>query len=127
MKHETDVINQQVETYHQAVKLDPFSQDNIRKEILAEAYYMMHRYEDAVAVLESMLKLPIFYVHQQLAMCHAHLGNQEKFDHHMAQYRAELPASYDEKLLFESHIRLCARQEDADHWTKGYRLTGMDV
>ena len=116
-----------VDTYHQAVKLDPFSQDNIRKEILAESYYMMRRYEDAVSVLESMLKLPIFYVHQQLAMCHAQLGNKQPFEHHMKCYQAELPQSYDEKLLFESHIRLCQRDEDREHWREGYRLTGMDV
>ncbi len=116
-----------IETYHQAVKLDPFSQDNIRKEIPAESLFMLHRYEEAIAVLESMLKLPIFYVHQQLAMCHAHLGNHKKFEHHMAQYRAELPDTYDEMLLFESHLRLCRRMEDAEHWREGYRLTGMDI
>ena len=116
-----------IETYHQAVKLDPFTQDNIRKEILAESLYMLGRYDEAVTVLESMLKLPIFYVHQQLAMCHAQLGNKPKFDDHMAQYRAELPKTYDEKLLFESHLRLCQREADKEHWREGYRLTGMDV
>lgn len=116
-----------IATYHEAIKLDPFSQDNIRKEILAESLYMLHRYEEAVAVLESMLKLPIFYVHQQLAMSHAHLGNQDKCEHHLAQYRAELPSSYDEQRLFESHLRLCQRPQDAEHWREGYRLTGLAV
>ncbi|MCP5073308.1 MAG: tetratricopeptide repeat protein [Rhodobacteraceae bacterium] len=116
-----------IDTYHQAIKLDPISQDNIRKEILAESLYMLERYEEAIAVLETMLKLPIFYVHQQLAMCHAQLGNREKCEHHMAQYRAELPDSYDERLLFESHLQLCRRKEDIEHWREGYRLTGMDV
>jgi len=116
-----------IEMYHQAVKLDPFSQDSIRKEILAEAYYMLRRYDEAIAVLESMLKLPIFYVHQQLAMCHANLGNQKMIDYHMEQYRAELPDYYDEMLLFESHLRLCQREDDAEHWRQGYRLIGMNV
>ena len=42
-------------------------------------------------------------------------------------YRASLPPSYDERLLYESHIRLCAREEDREHWREGYRLIGMDV
>ena len=45
----------------------------------------------------------------------------------MAAYREQLPASYDERLLYESHLRLCAREEDREHWREGYRLTGMDV
>ena len=116
-----------VDTYHRATKLDPFSQDYVRKEILAESYYLMRRYEDSIAVLEAMLKLPIFYVHQQLAMNHAQLGQMEACERHMEKYRAELPESYDEMLLFESHLRLCERDEDREHWRDGYRLIGMDV
>ena len=116
-----------IETYARAIKLDPFSQDNLHKEILAESYYMLRRYEDSNAVLQSMLKLPIFYVHQQIAINYAQLGNMEKVASHMQQYRAALPDSYDEKLLFESHLRLCQREEDREHWRQGYRLIGMDV
>ena len=116
-----------IETYQRAIKLDPFSQEYLRKEIPAEANYNLRRYEDSIAVLETMLKLPIFYVHQQIAICHAQLGNAEAVERHMAAYRAELPDSYDEKLLFESHIRLCQRPEDAEHWREGYRKIGLDV
>ncbi len=116
-----------VETYNSAIRLDPFSQDNLRKEILAESYYMMGEYQLSIDVLESMLKLPIFYVHQQIAIAYAQLGNAQACDHHMEKYRASLPESYDEKLLFESHLRLCARQQDRDHWREGYRLIGLDV
>jgi len=116
-----------VETYYRAVRLDPFSQDNVRNEIIAESYYMMGEYRKSIEVLESMLKLPIFYVHQQIAMAYAQLGDMEACDRHMAVYRSSLPDSYDEKLLYESHLRLCARDEDREHWRDGYRLTGMDV
>ncbi len=116
-----------IETYNSAIRLDPFSQDNLRKEILAESYYMMGEYQLSIDVLESMLKLPIFYVHQQIAIAYAQLGNTEACNHHMEKYRASLPESYDEKLLFESHLRLCARQQDRDHWREGYRLIGQQV
>ncbi len=116
-----------VEAYQEALKLDPFSAESLRREVLSEAYFNMRRYEDAVSVLETMLKLPIFYVHQQLAMCHSFLGNDEKFEQHLAAYRAELPDSFDEMLLFESHMKLCATEQDAEHWREGYRRTGLDV
>ena len=116
-----------VDAYNHAVRLDPLSADNLRLEVLAEAYYMMRNYEKSLSVLESMLKLPIFYAHQQMAICYAQLGNMEACKKSMEKYREQLPASYDERLLFESHLRLCARQEDGDHWRKGYHLTGMKV
>ena len=116
-----------VETYNRAVRLDPFSQDNLRKEIPAEAYYMLRDYRRSIEVLKTMLKLPIFYAHQQIAIAYAQLGEQADCDRHMALYRGALPESYDEILLFESHLRLCAREEDREHWREGYRLIGMDV
>ncbi len=51
----------------------------------------------------------------------------EACNRQMVQYRASLPDSYDEKLLYECHLRLCARDEDREHWRDGYRLIGMDV
>ncbi len=116
-----------IETYHRAARLDPVSRDDLRLEILAESHYMMREYDKALAVLEAMLKLPTFYVHQQMAMCHAQLGNPEASARSLEMYRASLPASYDERTLFESHLRLCAREEDREHWREGYRLIGMDV
>ncbi len=116
-----------IETYHRAVRLDPFSQENVRKEVLAEAYYMLGKYRESIEVLDSMLKLPIFYVHQQIAIAYAQLGEREACECHLARYRASLPPSYDERLLYESHIRLCEREEDREHWRRGYRLIGLDV
>ena len=74
-----------------------------------------------------MLKLPIIYAHQQIAIAYAQLGDIEASDRHMAQSRAALPDFYDEKLLFDSHLRLRARAQDHEHWRAGYRLIGMDV
>ena len=116
-----------VETYYRAIHLDPLSQENVRPEILAEAYYMMGEYQKSIDVLTSMLKLPIFFVHQQLAISYARLGDMDAVSRHMDEYRSQLPESYDENLLFESHIRLCEREKDREQWRKGYRLIGMDV
>lgn len=62
-----------------------------------------------------------------MAMCFAQLGDMRACAKSMEKYRDRLPASYDEQLLFESHLRLCAREEDREHWREGYRLTGMEV
>lgn len=74
-----------------------------------------------------MLKLPIFYAHQQIAIAYAQLGKMEKSAWHMEQYRKELPDTYDEMRLLESHLQLYERDEDKEHWREGYRLIGLDV
>ena len=113
--------------FHQASRLDPLSRENLRPEVLSEAYYNMREYQKSLTVLESMLKLPIFYACQQMAICYAQLGNQPECERLMILYQAQLPDFYDEQLLYESHLRLCARQEDREHWQQGYRLIGMQV
>jgi len=116
-----------VTRFREAGHLDPLSRENLRPEVLSEAYFNMREYEKSLTVLESMLKLPIFYVYQQMAMCHALLGNRSRSKQCMTRYREQLPDSYDEKLLYASHLRLCARQDDREHWQQGYRIIGMQV
>ena len=115
-----------IETYHKAAQLDPFSQDNLRKEILAESYYNLREYQKSIDVLESMLTLPIFYVHQQIAIAYAQQGNHQASARHLQSYRTSLPDRYDEHLLFESHLRLCALESNREHWVEGYGLIGLE-
>ena len=116
-----------IDTYNRAIHLDPFSQDNIRKEILAEAYYNLGEYQKSIEVLKSMLTLPIFYAHQQIAIAYAQMGQMEECNRHMVNYRAALPEDYDERLLCESHLRLCALDTDREHWRQGYQMIGLDI
>jgi hypothetical protein len=72
-----------------------------------------------------MLNRP--YAHQHIAMCYAQLGETEASARHMKLYREQIPETYDELKLFESHMRLCQRQEDRELWTEAYRKIGLDV
>jgi TolB-like protein len=116
-----------IDTYNRTIKLDPFRRDYVSREIIAESYYMMRRYADAIAALESMVKLSVPFIHLQIAMNYAQLGNMEKSEHHFKIHRAQLPENYDERKLVESHMRICVRQQDREHWLEGYRLVGLDV
>ncbi len=114
-----------IETYHRAARLDPYNLGMLKLEVLAEAYFMTKQYKKSITALEAMLNRP--YAHQQIAMCYAQLGEQEASARHMKLYREQMPESYDELKLFESHMRLCQRQEDKDLWTEAYRKIGLDV
>ncbi len=39
----------------------------------------------------------------------------------------ERPAEADFAYYLAAHVRLCKRQEDADHWVEGYRKAGFEV
>jgi TolB-like protein/class 3 adenylate cyclase/cytochrome c-type biogenesis protein CcmH/NrfG len=114
-----------IETYHRAARLDPYNLGMLKLEVLAEAYFMTKQYKKSIAALQAMLNRP--YAHQQIAMCYAQLGEQEASARHMKLYREQMPESYDEMRLFESHMRLCQRQEDKDLWTEAYRKIGLEV
>jgi TolB-like protein/cytochrome c-type biogenesis protein CcmH/NrfG len=114
-----------IETHYRAARLDPYNIDMLEPEALAEAYFMSKQYKKSIAVLETMLDR--HYAHQQIAMCYAQLGDTDAAAHHMELYREQMPETYDEKKLYESHMRLCQRKEDRDLWTEAYRKIGLDV
>ncbi len=60
-------------------------------------------------------------------MCHAQLGDMKVCARQMKLYREQMPETYDELKLFESHMRLCQRKEDKDLWTEAYRKIGLNV
>ena len=86
---------------------------------------MTNKYNKAITVLETMLNRP--YAHQQIAMCYAQLGEVESSARYMKLYREQMPETYDEMKLFDSHMRLCQRKKDRDLWTEAYRKIGLDV
>ena len=114
-----------IETYHRAARLDPYNAETLDLEVLAEAHFMIEQYNESIAVLKTMLNR--HYAYQQIAMCYAQLGEQEASARYMKLYREQMPESYDELKIFESHMRLCQRQEDKDLWTEAYRKIGLDV
>jgi TolB-like protein/cytochrome c-type biogenesis protein CcmH/NrfG len=116
-----------IQTYHRATRLDPYNVEMLDSEALSEAYFMTKQYNKSIAVLETMLDLQVHYAHQQIAMCYAQLGDMEACARHMKLYREQMPETYDEMKLFESHMRLCQRKEDKDLWTDAYRKIGLDV
>jgi adenylate cyclase len=117
--------NGAIETYYRAMRLNPFSTETIDSEVLAEACFMAKQYDKSIAVLETALDRP--YAHQQIAMCYAQLGDMEACARHMKLYRDQMPETYDELKLYESHMRLCQREEDKELWTAAYRKVGLDV
>jgi tetratricopeptide (TPR) repeat protein len=107
------------------MRLNPFGTETIDSEVLAEAYFMAKQYDKSIAALETALDRP--YAHQQIAMCYAQLGNMEACARHVKLYHDQMPETYDELKLYESHMRLCKREEDKDLWTAAYRKVGLDV
>ena len=116
-----------IEAYKRALRLDPFGQEAVYPEALAESYYMTKRYQEAIAVLKTMLDLPIHYAHQQIAMCYAQLGDMAASERYRKIYYDRIPENYDEIKFFESHMRMFLHQEDRDHWLDGYRKVGLDI
>ena len=43
------------------------------------------------------------------------------------RYERLRPPDADFAYYLAAHVRLCMRQEDADHWVEGYRKAGLAV
>ena len=42
-------------------------------------------------------------------------------------YERERPEDTDFAFYVTAHVRMCARQEDAEHWLEDYRKAGIDM
>jgi TolB-like protein/Flp pilus assembly protein TadD len=107
------------------MRLDPHFPDPHR-ENLFDAFYMARDYEQAVRVAREWPNPP-HHIYAVLAAVYAQLGRMDEARDAVAMYQRERPKNSEFASLLAAHLKMCARQEDADHWLEGYRKAGFDV
>jgi hypothetical protein len=45
----------------------------------------------------------------------------------VAEFEKRKPDAYDLGAFLRTHVRMCARREEADRWREGYRKAGLPV
>jgi TolB-like protein len=107
------------------MRLDPHFPDSYR-EGLFDVYYMARDYEQAVRVAREWPNPP-HHIYAALAAVYAQLGRVDEARDAVATYQRERPKNSEFASLLAAHLKMCARQEDADHWLEGYRKAGLDI
>jgi adenylate cyclase len=108
-----------------AQRLDPYQPEALAEDWL-EAYYMSRQYEKAVEAFQRW-RNPPFHLYSELAAGYAQLDRMDAARAALAEYKRRSPESYDPAEQIAAHMRMCARQEDRDHWLEGYRKAGLEV
>jgi TolB-like protein len=106
-------------------RLDPYEGESWVEDWL-EAYYMSRQYEKAIETFRRWRKPP-FHMYAELAACYAQLGRIDEAQAAVAEYERQRPEDYTFAKFAAAHIKMCARQEDRDHWLEGYREAGLNV
>ncbi len=70
---------------------------------------------------------PPFHMYAELAACYAQLGRIDEAQAAVAKYERQRPEDYNFAKFAAAHIKMCARQEDRDHWLEIYRKAGLPV
>lgn len=87
---------------------------------------MLHHYEEAVAVYRRWENPPL-HMYILLALNYAQLGRMDAAAEAMARFADRRPESVDFALYAATHVRVCKRQEDREHWLEGYRKVCFGV
>lgn len=95
-------------------------------ELLAEASYMRKEYEKAVDTHTHWRNAPL-HAYVPLAVNYAQLGLMDEARKAIAQFEDKRPEHADFAHYAATHVRMCKRQEDAEHWLEGYRKVGFAV
>ncbi len=112
-----------LEMLRTALAHDPLARDHWF-ESLAEASYMLGRYEDAIELYQQWQNPPVHML-THLAACYAQLGQMDKARRAVEEFERKRPANSDFDFYANAHARLCKRPEDANHWLEGYRKAGL--
>ncbi|MEM7119828.1 MAG: adenylate/guanylate cyclase domain-containing protein [Pseudomonadota bacterium] len=106
-----------------AMRLDPHAahQD---LEVVVECHYMRHAYLDAIKTFKRWQSAPL-YMYDVLAVCYAQLGRLEDAADALDIWLSNQPDGYNFNDTLGTHMNMCKRQEDRDHWLEGYRKAGL--
>jgi adenylate cyclase len=103
--------------------LVPYSPDDRRLDLLCEVYYMLGEYEKVRQLTNDFEFLPNYC---PIAAACAQLGDVEGAEAAKAKFLS-LFSLADATKMIASHLQMCARPEDRDHWIDGYRKAGLPV
>ena len=106
-------------------RLDPHPPDFLL-EMLAECRYLLGEYEALIEIYTRWQNPPL-HMYTQLAAAYAQLDRMDESRAAFETYQRLRPPDADFAYYLAAHMRLCKRQEDADHWLEGYRKAGFDV
>jgi len=104
---------------------DPIAAE-VSREIHFDIHYMAQRYKDAIAMFRGWRNPPA-HMYAELAAAYAQNGQPDAARDALEIYRRGLPKGYDIAAVCRAQARICARQEDGDHWLEGFRKAGLDV
>lgn len=114
---------QGVKLLKRALDHNPLAPDS-DYEMLAESYYLLGEYDDAIKLYQRWRDPPI-HMYTHLAACHAQLGQLEDMRQAAAIFNEGRPRGSDFSFYAAAHARLCKEPEQADHWLDGYRKAGL--
>jgi tetratricopeptide (TPR) repeat protein len=114
-----------VEQLTKALRYDPHT-SHLFYEQCAEASYMLRDYEKAVEIYKSWRNPPL-HSFILLAINYAQLGRMEEALAAKQTFDENCPQDADFSFYAATHVRMCKRPEDAEHWLEGYRKVGLAV
>jgi len=112
--------------FAESEKLVPYARDDRRLDILCEAYYMLHQYEKVRQLASVYNDIPNYF---PIAAACAQLGDFTGVEREKARFFAD-NASFtreDASRMIATHLQMCVRLEDREHWIDGYRKAGLPI
>jgi TolB-like protein/class 3 adenylate cyclase/Tfp pilus assembly protein PilF len=107
-------------------RLEPYAPDDQRLDTLCDCHYMLGDYDKIFEIHAVYQNVPAF-LYVVLAAAYAQAGRHEEATAAVAEYERTRPDGHTPKLMLESQMKMCSRQDDRDHWLEGYRKAGFEV
>jgi adenylate cyclase len=107
-------------------RVNPYAPDDQRLDTLCDCYYMLRDYQSAIAIYSRYQDMPSNLL-LPFACNLVQAGQTDRAREAVEDHRRQRPADQDTLAIIAWHIKMCARQEDRDHWREGYRKAGFAI
>jgi TolB-like protein len=115
-----------LEFFAKSEKLEPYSADDQRLDVLCDCHYLLGNYEKVIQIHSTYQHVPALLM-AVLAACYAQLDRRAEAKAALEEFEKRRSPSLDLPTAAKCQARMCWRQKDHDHWLDGYRKAGVDV
>ncbi len=110
--------------YAKSEQLEPYARNDQRLDALSDCHHMLGNYEKAIEIFESYTAFPAF-LWLTAAASYARSGKIDKARAAVETYFRERPIGHEPLIMIDYQIKMCAREQDKEHWCTSYTMVGF--
>ena len=115
---------QALEWFARSAHLEPYARNDQRLDCLCDCHHLLGNYAKAIEIFEGFSAAPAF-LWLMAATAYARAGKTDKASTAIETYFRTRPPGHDPLIMAGYLIRMCAREQDKEHFRTSFAMVGL--